>query len=187
MFDDGDGPGGTSDVQSRALRIQLNVRTRRATLVSAFTNSPPLLASSQGNSQLLPDGNTVVGWGNAHYFTEFDRRGRERFTAHFGGPIQTYRAFRFPWTGQPTGYRPSLAVAHAPGGAVVYASWNGATDVAFWQVLAGSDPNSLTVVAQRANIGFETAMRTTSTGPCFAVQAMASSGQVLSTSGIDGC
>jgi hypothetical protein len=163
------------------------MKARRATLVSAFTNRPPLLASSQGNVQLLPDGNTVVGWGNAHYFSEFDRHGREQFIAHFGGPIQTYRAFRFQWTGQPTQYPPAMAVSPAVGGAVVYASWNGATDVSFWQVLAGPSPDSLAVVAQRGSTGFETGIYTTSKGPCFAVQAMASSGRVLSTSNMGGC
>jgi hypothetical protein len=187
VFDDGLGPGGQSGAQSRALRIRVNMKTRRATLISAFTNSPPIQASSQGNVQRLPDGNTVVGWGNAHYFTEFDRRGREQFLGHFGGPIQTYRAFRFPWTGQPTAYGPALAVSPAPGGSVVYASWNGATDVAFWQVLAGSAPSSMAVVAQRAWAGFETGISTTSMGPCFAVQAIASSGQLLSTSRVTGC
>jgi hypothetical protein len=187
VFDDSSGPGGASGSQSRALRIRLNTTTRRAKLVSAFTNRPPLQASSQGNVQLLPDGNTVVGWGNAHYFTEFDRRGREQFIGHFGGPIQTYRAFRFPWTGQPTGYPPALAVSPAHGGSVVYASWNGATDVGFWQVLAGPDRSSMVVVAQRGWGGFETAINTNSKGPCFAVQAMASSGRVLSTSNVAGC
>ena len=163
------------------------MQARRATLISAFTNRPPVQASSQGNVQRLPDGNTVVGWGNAHYFTEFDRRGRERFRGHFGGPIQTYRAFRFPWTGQPTGYQPAMAVAPSPGGSVVYASWNGATDIGFWQVLAGPASDSMAVVAQKGWSDFETAIPTTSKGPCFAVQAMASSGQVLSTSAVTGC
>jgi hypothetical protein len=145
------------------------------------------LASSQGSVQLQVDGDTIVGWGNAHYFTEFDGHGHERFVAHFGGPIQTYRAYRFPWTGQPADYLPALAVSPSARGAVAYASWNGATDIAFWQVLAGPTRNSMAVVAQRAWDGLETGIHTASRGPCFAVQAMDSSGRVLSTSAVSGC
>ena len=60
---------------------------------------------------------------------------------------QSYTALKFPWAGTPT-QPPSLAVrAGSHGGLVAYASWNGATAVAQWRLLAGSSPHALTAVA----------------------------------------
>ena len=40
----------------------------------------------------------------------------------------------------------------------VYASWNGATTVASWQLLAGADAAHLTAVSTTPDSGFETAI-----------------------------
>ena len=65
----------------------------------------------------------------------------------------------------------------------MYASWNGATNVAGWQVLAGPSPGLLLPVEQfPSSNSFETQMGVSSTGPYFAVQALDIRGQVLGTS-----
>ena len=46
-----------------------------ATLVRSYAHPTPLLSTSQGNAQFLPDGHVFVGWGSNEYFTEFDRAG----------------------------------------------------------------------------------------------------------------
>jgi Arylsulfotransferase (ASST) len=180
VFDNGDGVT-ANEPESRALRIHLNFKTMRATLVRAYTNNPPLLSDSQGSVQPLADGNTFVDWGYQPYFTEFSRSGRQLFSMHFPSPIQTYRAFRFQWSGQPT-TSPSIALATTAGGTRVYASWNGATDVSSWQILAGPSSTTLDPVGQFADKQFETAMWVASTEPSFAVQALGPQGQVLATS-----
>jgi hypothetical protein len=181
LFDDGSDGDQTDATQSRGLRISLNFRTHRATLVHAYTNTPPLLSASQGNVQVLPDGNTFVDWGQQPYVTEFSKRGRQLFSVHFRSPLQTYRGYRFQWWGQPT-TPPSLTATSASGATTLYASWNGATDVAGWQVLAGPTPATLLPVEQFPSSSFETQMAVSSTGPYFAVQALDIRGQVLATS-----
>jgi hypothetical protein len=48
---------------------------------------------------------------------------------------ESYRAFRFPWSAHPTD-GPAVAVEQGPDDKVkLYASWNGATEVATWEVL----------------------------------------------------
>ena len=95
---------------------------------------------------------------------------------------QSYRAYTFPWTGAPAS-PPSLAVKPASAGAAtVYASWNGATQVSSWRVLAGQNPAQLTIVASAASDGFQTAIPVESAAPDFAVQALSATGQVLGTS-----
>jgi hypothetical protein len=63
-----------------------------------------------------------------------------------------------------------------------YASWNGATDVARWQLLAGSAPDRLVPVSTAAKAGFETAIRAKSSQRYIAVRALSVSGRVLGTS-----
>ncbi len=131
--------------------------------------------------QVLPDGNLFVGWGNSPYFSEFRSGGRQLFSIRLNAPLQSYRAYRFAWWGQPT-VPPSIAVSATTGGAQVYASWNGATAVASWQVLAGPSPSSLAPVARAQRSSFETVLSAPNPGPYYAVQALSSDGRVLGTS-----
>jgi hypothetical protein len=186
LFDDGSDGLMENETASRALRIRLDYKRHTATLVHAYTNTPSILSFGQGNMQVLADGNTFVGFGSTPYFAEFDRRGREMFSGHFGAPLQSYRAYRFQWWGQPA-TPPSIAVSGSSNGAAVHASWNGATNVASWQVLAGATQTALGAVGQFPRTAFETAMQVPSTGPCFAVQALDSNGQLLGTSPTAGC
>jgi hypothetical protein len=125
-------------------------------LATAYTHPAGLLSGSQGNSQFLPDGHVFIGWGANPYFTEFDGDGRVLFDAHFTAAADSYRAYRFVWSGHPE-EPPALAVVSDRRGRVTaYASWNGATNVARWQVLAGLDEQHLHEVTTVAKSGFET-------------------------------
>jgi hypothetical protein len=182
VLDNAAGPAPASERQSRALRIALDLKHRQATLVRAYTNTPPALSSNEGSIQLLADANAFVGWGSVPYFTEFGRLGRQRFSVHFPLPTQSYRAYRFPWWGKPT-TPPAIAVSSSSAtGTMVYASWNGATAVASWKVLAGLAPGTLIPIGQFPKTSFETAIPVMSTGPYFEVQALDGSGNVLATS-----
>jgi hypothetical protein len=76
-----------------------------------------------------------------------------------------------------------MAVARGSADAVdVYASWNGHTSVATWEVLAGPSASSLRVVAQAERAGFETAMEAMTAGPWIAVRALDAAGTVLGSS-----
>ncbi len=62
------------------------------------------------------------------------------------------------------------------------ASWNGATGVARWQLLAGPRRDALTVVADARSDGFETAIGATTAQPLVAMRALDASGRTLGTS-----
>ncbi len=64
----------------------------------------------------------------------------------------------------------------------VYASWNGATEVAGWRVLAGPSPTQLTPVASAAKSGFETTIATPGPAAYVAAQALNAAGAVIGTS-----
>jgi hypothetical protein len=181
VFDNAAGPAPATEHESRALRIRFNFKTKRATLVQAYTNTPSVLSPSEGSVQVLSDANTFVGWGGVPWFSEFATSGKQLFSMRFPAPLQSYRAYRFPWWGQPA-TPPQAAVSSSPSGSTVYASWNGATTVASWQVFAGPSPGLLVPVGQFPRTSFETAMPVTSSGPYFSVRALGSNGQVLGTS-----
>jgi hypothetical protein len=61
-------------------------------------------------------------------------------------------------------------------------SWNGATEAAWWTVLAGKTPSSLAHATTVRKLGFETSIGVSSSGPYFAVQAHDTSGKALATS-----
>jgi hypothetical protein len=64
----------------------------------------------------------------------------------------------------------------------VYASWNGATDVSRWRLLAGPSRNDLVPIATVGKSGFETAIHAKTSERYLAVRALAKSGRALGTS-----
>jgi hypothetical protein len=186
VFDNGAGPA--VHRQSRGIVVSLDPRRKTATLVGQILHPPPLLAESQGNMQALANGDWFLGWGQVPDFSELSSTGQLLLDAHFPAHTQSYRAFSFVWTGTPA-HQPTLALQPAPGGGgVAYASWNGATLVASWRVLAGPSAASLQPLTQAARAGFETAipLPAGASGPYFAVQALDGSGVVLGVSAAQG-
>src|SRR6202167_4623352 len=82
---------------SRAITVKLNFSTHVATLIKSDNQPEDLSASSQGNAQLLRDGDLFVGWGIQPYFSEISPSGKLIFNAKFPTGVNTYRAYRLPW------------------------------------------------------------------------------------------
>ncbi len=186
MFDDGAGPP-REHAQSRAIRIALNFKKMTVSLVAQDNHSPSLSSNYEGNAQTLQGGELFVGWGQQPYLSEFNSSGRLDFDARFIAPTNSYRAYRFPWQGEPV-TPPAIAVSRGTNGvSTVYASWNGATNVSSWRVFAGpSASGPFGAVAGAHAHGFETGISVHSEAQFFAVQAVSSSGKVLSNSPASG-
>ncbi len=182
LFDDGSNP--PIHQQSRAVRIALDFKTRHASLRAVYTHpDPPLLAASQGNMQTLADGNTLVGYGGVPAISEYATDGSLLLDAHLPFDMAFYRAFRFPWSGRPASPPAVLADLNDTGEeTIVHASWNGATEVASWRVLAGKRRRSLAPQATISASGFESSTILPRKFDYVAVQALDSAGQVLGTS-----
>ncbi|MFZ1925757.1 MAG: arylsulfotransferase family protein [Solirubrobacteraceae bacterium] len=180
VFDNGGVP--KVHPQSRGVILALNADAKTDTLVGEFEHPTPLAAGSQGSVQALEGGNLFIGWGAEPYFSEYTSTGTLVFDSHMPKGAESYRAYRFPWTGYPTG-APSIAAAAGNGGTTsVYASWNGATQIASWQVLAGSSASKLTVAASAPRSGFETSISVPGHQAYVAVQALSTEGALLGTS-----
>jgi len=169
--------------QSRAIVVSIDPHARTDTLLARYEHARGLSSGSQGNVQMLAVGNLFIGWGSEPYFSEYSSSGQQLYDAHWHGSYESYRAYRFPWTGTPAS-PPAIAVSGGSRGApvTVYASWNGATEVASWRVLAGPSSSQLQPVAGAPKNGFETAIATPAPEPYIAVQALNAAGAVLGTS-----
>jgi len=166
---------------SRAIVLKLDRQTHTATLAVQYDGGFGLNVDYMGDTQLLANGNVFVGWGSSPYLTEFSRSGTPLLDGVLPGPDLSYRATVEQWAGQPLS--PPLGAARAAGGkTTVYASWNGATELASWRVLAGPSAGALALVAQAAKSGFETAIALPRRYAIFEVEALGPSGRVIGTS-----
>ena len=166
---------------SRGLVLKLDSATHSATLVDQYTHGRRFDSEYMGNIEPLPNGNEIVGWGSEGGFSEYTAAGRLLLDASLPLPDMTYRATVEPWVGQPL-YPPSGAARERDGTTTVYVSWNGATEVASWRVLAGSSSRSLVPIRTVPRLGFETAIEVPPGYRAFRVQALGANGRVLGSS-----
>jgi hypothetical protein len=182
LFDDAASP--KEEPQSRGLVLAVNESLKSVKLLRQYTHPTKLLVPFEGNLQVLPNGKAFMGFGGLPYFSEFAQDGRLAFDAHFASSaFSSYRAFRQPWVGRPLD-RPAVATEVVGADVNVYASWNGATEVSRWQVLAGPAAGTLAPAGSAARSGFETTVRLNGAPASVAVEALDASGNVLGTSSL---
>ncbi|MEA2309980.1 MAG: hypothetical protein QOI65_2266 [Thermoleophilaceae bacterium] len=181
LFDNGGPPD--PGRQARALWLNVNEAKRRVSVRRSYRYPHTLRSMSQGSMQVLPSHNVFVGWGgNSPKFSEFTSGGTMVFDAHFKPEgVDTYRAYRFQWHARP-GRPPDVRAKLGGGHTGVYVSWNGSTDVAQWEVLAGDDPAVLLPAAKVSRKGFETHVKLDAERRYVRVRALGSSGQELGQS-----
>ncbi len=142
---------------SRAVEYQLDEAARQVRQVWEYRNTPDVYAAWIGNAQRLPSGNTLVGWGlESPAATEVRPDGTKvfEFSAVSSGE-GSYRVFRFPWVGRPP-WPPTLGVAQRDGRTLLTITWNGATEVGSYRILAGATRDALAPFAVQPRTGFET-------------------------------
>jgi hypothetical protein len=146
LFDNGSNGYNFTQEISTGVVVVLDHEKMTATRIRNY--SSPLLdgiqhmSKSQGNTQLLPNGNVVVGWGNNAFWSEYLEDGTPVWYGSIGYTnVMNYRAHKFNWTGLPLTV-PALWTYSKTGthqeGMMVYVSWNGATEVRKWSIFTGS-------------------------------------------------
>jgi hypothetical protein len=184
-------PDGGPYGPARGLILNLDAQNHTASLAHAYYHSPALFSNSQGNLQVLGNGDVLVGWGSdssaggvlSSYITEYSPSGSVLADYVLAGQDITYRAYTQPWVGLPL-TKPAVVAVNTSGQTTVYASWNGSTQTTAWQVLAGPSKTSLSPVSVTQRNGFETAITTTAASAFFEVKALDAGGKVLKTSNV---
>jgi hypothetical protein len=175
--------GASSATSPRGEVIDLQWSNKTASLASGGqlqrTFAMPR-GAGQGSIQPLADGDWLVGWGGLPNFTEYDSEGNVIYDAQFPAQEVGYRTYREPWQGQPSA-APNLLANTSATSMTAYVSWDGATDVVAWRLLAGPTPNTLESVATVPATGFETAIPAQPAGDVQA-QALNAAGEVLGES-----
>ncbi len=187
MFDDhccqitGGGTYVSPTAPSRGLVLKLNTQTHTATFAGDYSHGSNFDSDYMGSVEPLSNGNEFVGWGSAPWFTEYSSSGQMLLDARLPGSDISYRATVEPWVGLPL-YPPAGAARRQNGKTTVYASWNGATELASWRVLGVSSGGTTTTLASAPKSGFETAIPAAQGYSRFEVQALNSGGRVIGTS-----
>jgi len=146
---------------SRAVEYALDEENMTATLVWEHRRSPDKYGGILGNTQRLPNGNTLMGWGNSFLSAvEVTRTGETLLEISLPPEVATYRAYRFPWSGRPV-TTPDLAVIrdvdenNATTALLLAYSWNGATEVSAYQVYGDASVFPQTLITTTPKNGFE--------------------------------
>ena len=172
----------TPNGPARGLVLKLDLTKHTGTMVSQYIRAKDFFVAFLGSTQLLPGGNVALSWGSTAFFSEVSSKGKVLFEAAWPTPDLNYRTYVQTWVGTPY-FPPSGEVRNNHGKATVYASWDGATQVASWRVLAGSSASNLKAIASQDKTGFETTIPLTSAFKVYKVQALDSGRHVLGTSG----
>ncbi len=154
------------------------VEDGKATLVSESLPANQTVSESQGNFDRV-NNTWIAGWGQIPVVSEHDGA-TLLWAAQFAvGDVQSYRAHRAHWEGYPT-TNPSLALENG----TLYASWNGATQVASWEVLGAdtdAEGDATQSVGNTTKTGFETEIAAQGHN-FYQVRARDADGGVLGTS-----
>lgn len=156
VFDNGSDGYTNTERQSRGLVLNVDETRRTVALQRSYTG-PKELATSMGSVQVLPKDRVVVGWGTASHTTAFDSTGNTLFDVALPKGMFSYRGLWLPWKSIPK-HPPAVAAGRDQdsGAKLVYASWNGATEVAGWRVDGGTTADVLKTVGVATRRGFET-------------------------------
>jgi hypothetical protein len=166
---------------SRGLALKLDQSAHTATFSAQYTHGASFDAQYMGNTQPLPGGGAFVGWGSQPNFSQYNRSGQLVLDVVLPSPDISYRVKVHRWVGLP-GDPPAGAARQKSGKTTVYASWNGATEVASWRVLAAPGSTGLTEAARSGKVGFETTIPVRQGFKTFQVEALNANGRVIGVS-----
>lgn len=192
------GWGCTKDC-SRGLHFRMDAEVKKVQLLREYLHPAGLWSTSEGSVQVLQNGNVFVGWGRNPTVTEHTPDGNCVLDIQFSPwrspstewqSLDSYRAFKADWTGTPTQWTPDIvAEKGSKGDLTAWVSWNGATEVEAWALLASNRANDLNgagkVVARSERVGFETVLWAPEADQRYLrAVAIGSGGLILGASGV---
>lgn len=136
-----EGRGSKGGHCSRGLELEYDLEAMTVWVVNEWYHPQGLISATRGGVQPLPNGNTLIAWGQNAMYTEHTPDGEvvmdiqrslvdEDRLGH--NTLIAYRAWKGDWEGKPT-WGPNISAnADASGNMTIYVSWNGATAVKRW-------------------------------------------------------
>lgn len=139
----------------------------------------------RGNYQVLPNGNIFMGWSEQGVQSEHTADGTILFESVFAVEwLGTYRQYKFPYVGDPQDppdvHAEAIGFANGTATTLVWVSWNGATEVASWDMYRTTkNGEKMELLASAERLGFETALAHGSFASHIVVKARDRNGLVL--------
>jgi hypothetical protein len=166
--------------------VELDTKTHKATLIATFRAPGDLSVRSQGNLQLLPNGNAFINWGYNGAISEHKPDGTTIFfskldSGRLGPGSENYRAFKFEWHAVPY-EEPALVAFKESNGTSCYVSWNGDTETKVWKFFAQAPDRRRIPLGSANRRGFETSFYTVRKVDFVIAEAYNSRGEKLMSS-----
>ncbi|KAI1331511.1 Arylsulfotransferase-domain-containing protein [Xylariaceae sp. FL0255] len=184
---------------SRGLEIEFDDKDMTFRVVNEWYHPQGLISASRGGVHRVPNGNTLIAWGQNPSYTEHApdgevvmdiQRGRVLPMDHGITNVITYRAWKSDWIGKPK-YPPSIATHTDENSTTsVYVSWNGATEVDSYVLLGSNSTEELNgrdaIIAKSKRLGFETSFKLDKKIAYARIAALDTNGAILGfTSGVN--
>jgi hypothetical protein len=138
------GPCEPGTCKSRGLHLKIDTEAMTAEIVQEYFHPQGIDSGAMGGFETLENGNALIGWGYNPGYVEYKPDGTPVLDIQRGvlgknlPDMFAYRISKGNWVGRPT-WPPNLAV-DAPEqntmNAIIFVSWNGATDVAEWVIVS---------------------------------------------------
>lgn len=192
LFDNGAADWVATENETRGLRLSLDYDAMSVSLKQDYISPEGILSVSQGSVQPLSNGNVFMGYGSNGAFIEYTSEGDVVWDVQFGiignSSVQSYRAYKQNWTGFPS-WDPSIAATgNATDNTTVYMSWNGATEIKQWAVLASNSSSDLASADDLwrnvTKTGFETNVTVGTNARYVRAAALNADGEVLGATAI---
>ncbi|KAF2501306.1 hypothetical protein BU16DRAFT_451643, partial [Lophium mytilinum] len=167
MFDNASNGPNRTNPESRGLIIAIDHIKKKASKIREWLapeeDGNGVVAASQGNLQVLSPSNVFIGWGDHAYYSEHLDSGEAVMygkLAFWGSDVNIYRCNKFQWKAQPLS-KPAIWSYSLTGtddnDLVIYTSWNGATEVRYWNFYVSDSPKGPWELAgTKDKFGFET-------------------------------
>jgi hypothetical protein len=188
LFDNGSNQHHNTSSASSGMLISIDHSTNTSTLLNQYyAPGDGLLSITQGNTQILPNKNVLIGWGSKPSVSEHTEEGTTIFFATLSSAeSQNYRAHKSNWTATPSD-PPALRTysASTDSGTTFWVSWNGATDVDSWAFYAATPASDefMTLDIIRSQ-GFQTTYASTDYYSRAFAEAIAADGSSLANSSV---
>ena len=149
-------------VYSAGLILSLNTDTMSGQLIGEYPHPYMGKINKRGSAHVMPSGNVLMGWADNILVSEYAPDGRLLMEGNILPKLDSYRSYKFEWVGEPLEPPTVYSAAFLSGNSTyteISISWNGATEVATWNLYEldrNTSSESLRVSAPRK--GFETSL-----------------------------
>ncbi|KAE8395620.1 ASST-domain-containing protein [Aspergillus alliaceus] len=188
LFDNGSNNYINTSTTSAGMIVSVDHEANISSLVKRYeAPDEGLLSTSQGNLQILPNKNAVIGWGSNPSISEHTEDGNPVFFATLNNPkTMNYRAYKFNWTGEPSDDPALRTYGASPGSATTFwVSWNGATRVDHWNLYGtNSSSDQFTLLSRVGKQGFQSTYTSPNYHPRAYAEAASSDGTSLGNSSV---